>query len=68
MAQLLGISVGEYLKLDHRPLQAYYSPDGKLNEFFIYVSPHNDPRVLNKMLVDKSNFVRFRPEEIYRRC
>lgn len=66
IAALLGISLDEYLALSHKPLQEFRDMSGRIIEFYMHVSPNNDQKVLNKLKIDHSNFVRFRPEEVYR--
>lgn len=65
IAKLLGISISEYTKLSHLPLQAFTDLEGNVTEFYIHVSTNNDPELLSKLNLDKNNFVRFKPEEIY---
>ena len=66
MATLLGLSLNEYLKLSHRPIEALEDINGNVLEFYIHVSPNNEPGILGKLKIDRSNFVRFTPEEVYR--
>jgi hypothetical protein len=66
IASLLGISLEEYLSLSHKPIQAYTDINGEVTEFYIHVSTNNNPRILSKLNLDKSNFIRFKPEEVYR--
>lgn len=65
MAELLGLSYNEYLALSHRPIEALEDINGKVVEFYIHVSPNNEPHILNKLNIDRNNFVRFKPEEVY---
>lgn len=65
MAELLGLSHSEYLALSHRPIEALEDMNGKVLEFYIHVSPNNEPHILNKLNIDRNNFVRFKPEEVY---
>ncbi len=67
IARLLGISITDYVNLSHRPLEAFTDTQGNVIEFYIHVSSNNDPRLLSKLNLDKSNFVRFKPEEVYSR-
>jgi hypothetical protein len=68
MAALLGLSLSEYLILSHRPLEAFEDINGNVLEFYIHVSPNNEAHILNKLKIDRNNFVRFTPEEIYNCC
>lgn len=65
MAGLLGLSLNEYLTLSHRPIEALEDINGNVLEFYIHVSPNNEPDVLGKLKIDRNNFVRFTPEEVY---
>lgn len=65
IAALLGISLTDYLLLVHRPLEAYTDEQGQVTEFYMHISSGNSQRILDKLNLDKSNFVRFSPEEIY---
>ena len=66
MAKLLGITVAEYQSLSHKPIEAYTDISGNITEFYIHVSTNNDPGLLSKLHRDESNFIRFKPEEVYR--
>lgn len=66
IAALLGLSLTEYLLLSHRPIEAFTDINGNIIEFYIHVSSNNNPGILQKLNMDKSNFVRFAPEEVYR--
>ena len=65
IATLLGLSLAEYLLLSHKPIDAFTDINGNVTEFYIQVSPNNDPEILEKLSLDKSGFVRFAPEEVY---
>lgn len=65
IAGLLGLTLTEYLLLSHKPIEAFTDLNGNITEFYIHVSANNSPDVLKKLKLDKSNFVRFRPEEVY---
>jgi hypothetical protein len=65
MAALLGLSLTEYHTLSHRPLEALGDMNGNVLEFYIHISPNNKPHILNKLKIDRNNFVRFTPEEVY---
>jgi len=66
IATLLGISVEEFHSLNHRPIEAYEDENGNIMEFYILVSSNNDPDLLSKLNSDSSNFIRFKPEDVYR--
>jgi hypothetical protein len=65
IAQLLGLAMTDYLQLIHRPIQASTDEEGVVTEFYIHVSSGNNPRLLDKLDLDKSNFARFEPEKVY---
>lgn len=65
IANLMGLALTEYLALSHKPLEAFKDITGKIVEFYIHVSSNNDPKILDKLNLDSSNFVRFKPEMIY---
>jgi hypothetical protein len=65
MASLLGLSHSEYLTLSHRPMEALEDINGKVLEFYIHISPNNEPHILNKLKIDRNNLVRFKPEEVH---
>lgn len=66
IAKLLGVSLEEYGQLNHRPIEAFTDPQGNITEFYIRVSTNNSSRLLNKLNLDKSNFVRFNPEQVFK--
>lgn len=66
IAGLLGISVEELHSLKHTPIEAYEDENGKITEFYILVSSNNNPILLSKLNMDKSNFIRFNPDDVYR--
>jgi hypothetical protein len=65
IASLLGLTLSEYLLLSHKPIEAFTDINGEVTEFYIQVSPNNDPDILEKLPLDKSGFVRFKPPEVY---
>jgi hypothetical protein len=65
MAELLGLSHNEYLTLSHRPIEALEDINGNVLAFYIHISPNNKPHILNKLKIDRNNFVRFKPDEVY---
>lgn len=65
MAALLGLSHSEYLSLSHRPIEMLEDINGNVLEFYIHISPNNEQHILNKLKIDRNNFVRFTPEEVY---
>lgn len=66
IAGLLKIPVTEYHHLSHKPLQAFCDLKGKVIEFYIHISSNNHPQILNKLQLDKRNFVCFLPEQVYK--
>jgi hypothetical protein len=66
LAELLGLSLDEFHDLSHKPIDANTDAMGKIVEFYIHVSSNNSPHLLAKLRLDKNNFVRFRPDEVYR--
>ncbi|PSK94619.1 hypothetical protein [Taibaiella chishuiensis] len=65
IAQLLGLSLGEYHKLSHRPMEDFKDIEGRVIAFFMHISPNNDKDILAKLKLDHSNFVRFKAEEVF---
>lgn len=65
IARLLGITMDEYHILSHRPIEANTDIKGEITEFYIHISSNNTPELLSKLNCDASNFVRFKPEEVY---
>jgi hypothetical protein len=65
MADLLGLSHNEYLTLSHRPIEMLEDINGNVLEFYIHISPNNEPHILDKLNIDRNNFVRLKPEEVY---
>lgn len=65
IAQLLGLSLGEYHKLSHRPMEDFKDMEGRVIAFFMHISPNNDKDILAKLKLDHSNFVRFKAEEVF---
>jgi hypothetical protein len=59
------LSLSEYHTLSHRPLEMLEDIHGNVLEFYIHVSDNNEPHILNKLKIDRNNFVRFTPEEVY---
>ncbi len=66
IAKLLGLSLEEYGQLNHRPIEAFTDSQGNITEFYIRVSSNNSPRLLNKLNLDDSNFVRFDPKRVFK--
>jgi hypothetical protein len=64
IARLLGLGLKEYLNLAHRGLQEFKDLNGNVVEYYIHISSNNDPAVLGRLNIDRSNFARFRPEQI----
>jgi hypothetical protein len=65
MAALLGLSLGEYQTLSHRPLEILEDIHGNVLEYHIHISPNNEPHILNKLKVDRNNIIRLKPEEVH---
>ena len=65
IAQLLGLSLGEYHKLIHKPMEDFKDLEGRIVAFFMHISPNNDKEILAKLKLDRSNFVRFNAEEVF---
>lgn len=65
IAQLLGLSLDEYHKLNHKPMEDTRDKEGKIIAFHMHISPNNDKNILDKLNLDHSNFVRFKAEEVY---
>jgi hypothetical protein len=66
IARLLGLSINDFHALSHRPIEAETNASGKIVEFYIQVSSNNSPRLLSQLQLDKNNYVRFKPEEVYK--
>lgn len=64
IAQLLGLSLNEYHKLSHMPLEDFRDIEGRIISFSMHISPNNDQDLLQKLNLDRSNFVRFKAEEV----
>lgn len=65
IAQLLGLSLTEYHKLSHRPMEDFRDIEGRIIAFSMHISPNNDRDILAKLNLDRSNFVRFKAEEVF---
>ena len=66
IAELLGISLDDYRMLVHLPLEALVDNVGAVIAFCLRFSTNNNKRLLEKLNIDKSYTVTFRPEQIYR--
>jgi hypothetical protein len=66
IARLLGLSIEDFHRLNHRPIEANTDADGKIVEFYIQISTNNSSTLLSKLRLDKNNFVRFKPDEVYK--
>lgn len=65
IARLLGLSLDEYHKLSHKPMEDFRDSEGKVIAFQMHISPNNDQNILDKLNLDHSNFVRFKAEEVF---
>lgn len=65
MAALLGLSLSEYHSLSHRPMETLEDIHGNVLEYYIHISPNNEPYILNKLRIDRNNMVKLKPEEVH---
>lgn len=65
IAQLLGLSLTEYHKLSHKPMEDFRDVEGRVIAFHMHISPNNDKDILDKLKLDHSNFVRFKAEDVF---
>lgn len=66
IATLLGITGFEYMLLVHSPLYYYKNAEGVIVEFFIYINPVTNKKILKRIKNIQNNIVRFAPSEILR--
>jgi hypothetical protein len=65
IAKLLGISLEEYGKLSHLPIDITKDIRGTIREFHIRISTNNPPELLAKLDLDSEGYVRLKPEKVY---
>jgi hypothetical protein len=64
LAKLLGITRDELGRLRHSPLMEHKNNHGDILEYYLHISPTNDPALLEKIQIESSNFIRFTVRQI----
>jgi hypothetical protein len=64
IAKLLGLSIKEYLHLSHSGLREITNSSNKVIQYYLEVSPNNQPEVLRKLKLNKNNIIYFDPEKV----
>lgn len=68
IAKLLGLSLEEYHKLSHLPIEPEEGPNGEIIAFHMRISSGNNPSLLSKLRLDKNHVVKFKPDEVFKVC
>ena len=63
LAKLLGISLEDYIKLQHEGLQEVTDTEAQIYKYYIQFSPNNPRDILDKLDIDANNIVYFSAEE-----
>jgi hypothetical protein len=63
-ARLLNLTIKEFQDLKHAPLIEEKNNLGAIIGYFMYISPLNNPEILRKIILTKSNFVWFSVKQV----